>query len=136
MTRDEAEHDADDAGRFPVSATTWADNDSPVGGRTLVGGAWTTAAQIAPYVFTTAVSIVAGRILGPSGLGRQSFIAFVVLVVMTACSGGFAIAMLRSTAEALGRGSPETVRDLARWGWKVAGVAAVVGSSKIGRAHV
>ena len=106
MTRDEAEYAADEARQFPVPAATRLSDDSPIGGRTLVGGAWTTAAQDrAPYVFTTAVSIVAGRILGPSGLGRQSFIAFAVLVVMTACSGGLALALQRSSAEALGGGT-------------------------------
>ncbi len=98
---------------------------APIGGRALVGGTWTIAAQVAPFVYTIVVSVVAGRILGPSGLGRQSFIAFAVLVVSTVCAGGLAQALIRSSAEALGRDSVGSVPGLARWGWRVGTVAAL-----------
>lgn len=119
--------DPEQPGRAPEPAG----GRTPVGGRTLVGGAWTTGAQIAPYVYTIAVSIVAGRILGPSGLGRQSFIAFIVIVVSTVCAGGLWQALVRTSAEALGRDSPGAVCGLAPWGWRVAAAGAVVGTGTV-----
>ncbi len=117
-----------DPEHIPPSAPT-ADPTAPVGHRTLVGGAWTIGAQVAPYLWTIAVSIVAGRILGPSGLGRQSFIAFVVIVVTTVCAGGLYQALVRTSAEALGRNSAGSVVGLVPWGWRIAGIGTLVGVS-------
>ena len=117
-----------DPKHIPPSSAA-ADLTAPVGHRTLVGGAWTIGAQVAPYLWTIAVSIVAGRILGPSGLGRQSFIAFVVIVVTTVCAGGLYQALVRTSAEALGRNSAGSVVGLVPWGWRIAGIGTLIGVS-------
>ena len=121
----------DDQDQVQGPAPTSDDNRAPVGGRALVGGTWTSAAQVAPFVFTIVVSVVAGRILGPSGLGRQSFIAFAVLAVSTVCAGGLSGALIRGSAEAVGRGSGGSVPGLARWGWRVGAVAALFAVSTL-----
>jgi O-antigen/teichoic acid export membrane protein len=71
---------------------------------------------------------MAGRILGPDGLGRQSFIAFAVLATTTVCVGGLPLALVRTSSEALGRGNAGSVGGLAAWAWKVAGAAALFGT--------
>jgi O-antigen/teichoic acid export membrane protein len=110
----------------PQARTPASDGDTtPVGGRALVGGTWTIAGQVTPFVYTIVVSVVAGRILGPSGLGRQSFIAFAVLVTSTVCVGGLSGSLIRGSAEAIGRGSAGSIPGLARWGWRVGTVAAL-----------
>jgi len=106
-----------------------ANEGQGLGGRSLVGGLWSTGSQVAPYAYTIIVSIVAARILGPGPLGRQSFIAFVVLVVTTVCAAGMPLALMRAYGEALGRGSPGSIPGLTRWGYRVASVATVVGTS-------
>jgi O-antigen/teichoic acid export membrane protein len=131
ITPDGIERVTVDPEQLPGSPLGPAGGGMPVGGRTLVGGAWTIGAQIAPFVYTIAVSVVAGRILGPAGLGRQSFIAFVVVVVATVCAGGLSQALIRTSAEALGRNSPGSVRGLAPWGWQVAAVGALVGTGTV-----
>jgi len=107
------------------------DEGPGLGGRSLVGGFWSTGSQVAPYAFTIIVSVVAARALGPGPLGRQSFIAFVVLVVTTICAAGMPLALMRAYGEALGRGSPGSIRGLTRWGYRVAFVAAVAGTSTL-----
>jgi O-antigen/teichoic acid export membrane protein len=120
-----------DAEHVPTPPPPLPDNEARVGGRTLIGGLWTSGSQISPYAYTVVVSVVAGRILGPSGLGRQSFIAFVVLAATTVCAAGLPLALVRTSAEALGRGSAGSVRGLAAWGWKVAGVGALFGTGAL-----
>ena len=107
------------------------DEEHGLGGRSLVGGLWSVGSQVAPYAYTIIVSIVAARVLGPGPLGRQSFIAFVVLVVTTVCAAGMPLALMRAYGEALGRGSPGSIRGLTRWGYRVAWVATVVGTSAL-----
>jgi O-antigen/teichoic acid export membrane protein len=106
-------------------------NEAPVGGRAISGGLWTFAGQLAPFVFTLVVSVMAGRILGPGPLGRQSFIAFVVLTVQTICAGGLPLALTRTAGEALGRGHAGSLRGLARWGWSVAAAGASAGTAAL-----
>ena len=87
--------------------------------------------QIAPYLYTLVVSVVAGRILGPGLLGRQSFIAFVILAVTTVCAAGLPLGLMRASAEALGRNSGGSVPGLSAWGWRVAGIGATCGAAAI-----
>ncbi|MDX6661157.1 MAG: hypothetical protein QOJ55_1979, partial [Solirubrobacteraceae bacterium] len=51
--------------------------NATTGGSVLRGGIWNTASKTLPQFFTLVVSIAGARLLGASGLGRQSFIAFV-----------------------------------------------------------
>jgi O-antigen/teichoic acid export membrane protein len=90
------------------------------GGKALVGGMWTSASQMAPFVYTTIISIVAARILGPDLMGRQSFIAFVVVTVQTVCTSGIAYALSRYVGESIGQGRTGLLPGLVSWAWRVA----------------
>jgi O-antigen/teichoic acid export membrane protein len=106
--------------------TPFADSVAKTGARTLAGSAWSTAQAIAPYFFTMLVSIVAARVLGPSGMGRQSYISFIVLATITLCSAGFPAALPRFVAELIGAGREGVLRSLSPWAWRVESVAAAI----------
>ena len=89
------------------------------GGHALVGGMWTSASFLAPYVCTTIVSIVAARILGPDDMGRQSFIAFVVLTGQTAFASGIGYSLARHAGELMGQGREGAIPSLVRLGWRL-----------------
>jgi O-antigen/teichoic acid export membrane protein len=97
------------------------------GAHVLRGGVWSLVSGVLPQLFVLVISIAAARFLGPDAMGRQSYIAFVSLAALTALSTGFAVALLRFVAEALGRGDAAAARGLARWIWRVGLVAAAVG---------
>jgi O-antigen/teichoic acid export membrane protein len=99
-----------------------------VGTRAFRGGLWQSAAQVAPYLWTMIMSVVAARILGPDQMGRQSFIAFAVVVVQTLCVGGLGNALLRYVAELRGRGRERALPSLAAWGWRLSAVAGSFGA--------
>ena len=104
---------------------------------TVVRGAlWNAGARFAPQGFTLVLSVVAARFLGPDGLGRQSFIAFVAASVTTLFSGGLSIAIIRNVGDTLGSGRPEIVRGLHRWAWRVAATLGVLGGMGIAGAGV
>jgi O-antigen/teichoic acid export membrane protein len=110
----------------PPADAEFADSVSRAGARTLAGSAWATAQAIAPYVFTTVVSIVAARVLGPGGMGRQSFISFIVLATITLCSAGIPTALPRFVAEQIGAGREGVLRSLNSWAWRVVSITALV----------
>jgi O-antigen/teichoic acid export membrane protein len=116
-----AELDAAPETRGPdvVAATT---------GASVVGaGLWHMAAKVLPQLYVLAISVTAARILGPAGMGQQSFISFVQVSVVLLLTGGFSAALMRHTAEVVGRGSPDVARGLLRWAWRLLGVGAVGG---------
>jgi O-antigen/teichoic acid export membrane protein len=98
------------------------------GARVLRGSVWQIGSTLAPYVLTTFVSVVAARVLGPDQMGRQSYIAFIVLTVITFCNAGFSAAVPRYVGELMGRGEPGKLRSLVVWSWRIELVAAVVGA--------
>jgi O-antigen/teichoic acid export membrane protein len=93
----------------------------------LRGGLWKVASSALPQLYTLVVSIVAARVLGPSGLGRQSFIAFIELSTIALLSGGLATALMRYVAERTGAGNPAIVAGLFAWAWRLACGTAAVG---------
>lgn len=93
----------------------------------LRGSAWSFAARGLPQAYVLLISVIAARYLGPAGMGRQSYIAFVSLSATMVFTGGLSIALMRFIGEALGRGEPALVRGLVRWGWAVAVGGAIVG---------
>ncbi len=107
-TTRERDHDAD-AARRPTTT----------GGHAFVGGMWTSASFITPYVCTTIISIVAARILGPADMGRQSFIAFVVLTGQTAVASGIGYSLARHAGELIGQGREAAIPSLVRLGWRL-----------------
>ena len=92
------------------------------------GGFWNAAANLTPQICTLAISIAGARFLGPSGLGRQSFIAFVVATSLNLFTLGVPIALMRTVGEAMGAGRAAEAQGLVRWAWRIgAGCAAVAG---------
>jgi O-antigen/teichoic acid export membrane protein len=90
------------------------------------GGVWSAASNLGPQLFTLAVSIAGARFLGPSGLGRQSFIAFVIASSLNVFGGGLPIAVMRAVGESVGAGRRGEARGLVRWAWRL---SAIGGSS-------
>jgi O-antigen/teichoic acid export membrane protein len=118
--------------------TSSATQDSPFGDHAATAGAhvfrgslWTLAGSLAPYAYTTFVSIVAARVLGPSGMGRQSFISFVVLTTMTLCSAGFPLGITRYIGEIIGRRREDLIPSLVFWSWRVELAAGSIGSGAL-----
>jgi len=114
----------------PAAATT--------GGSVLQGGLWNMLSRILPQIYLVLISVAAARFLGPSGMGRQSFIAFVSLSATMLFSGGLSLSLSRYVGETLGRRHPETLPGLVRWSWTVAiaggaiGFAALVAAALLG----
>ena len=69
-----------------------------------------------------AISIAGARFLGPSGLGRQSFIAFVVATSLQVFGVGMPVALMRTVGEAVGAERRAEAQGLVLWGWRI-GVA-------------
>jgi O-antigen/teichoic acid export membrane protein len=106
-----------------MEARTAADATS---GATVVrGGIWSAAASVAPQFFALAVSVAGARFLGPAGLGRQSFIAFVIVAVQSLLVLGLPIALMRAVGEAVGAERPAVARGLVDWAWRIGSVASV-----------
>jgi O-antigen/teichoic acid export membrane protein len=79
------------------------------------GGAWSAASNVIPQFFTLAVSVAAARALGPGGLGRQSFIAFVAASAISVFGFGLPVALMRTIGESLGAGRTAEARGLVGW---------------------
>ncbi len=101
--------------------------EQTAGTRAFRGGLWQGAAQIGPFAFTLFTSIIAARILTPDEMGRQSYIAFIVIVVQTFLGGGLANALLRFTGDLVGRGREPSLRSLVRSTMPIAVLAGCVG---------
>jgi O-antigen/teichoic acid export membrane protein len=99
---------------------------SPIGAHAFRGGLWQSAAQVGPYAYALITSIVAARILGPEQMGRQSFIAFVIVVTHTLFAGGIGNTIVRCVAELRGRGRERLLPSLIAWGWKTTGSLGVI----------
>jgi O-antigen/teichoic acid export membrane protein len=115
----------------PSQPTTPAEDgalEQTAGTRAFRGGLWQSAAQVAPYAYSLVISIVAARILGPDQMGRQSYIAFVVVIVQFALSGGLNNALLRYTGALIGRGREHVLVSLAAWATPVCVIVGVFGA--------
>jgi O-antigen/teichoic acid export membrane protein len=114
----------------PTAPSPFEDSVERAGARMVRGGVWQTAAQLAPFVMTALISIVAARALGPDGMGRQSYISFIVISTITVCSAGFATALPRYVAEFIGKRDDGKILSLYAWAWRIelvaAGIAAAV----------
>lgn len=115
-------------GQPPPPSSPFADSLTRTGARVLRSSGWQIAAQIAPYATTLLVSIVAARALGPDGMGRQSYISFIVLTTMMACSAAFPATLPRYVGELIGRGEEGKLQTLATWSWHLALLAGTIGA--------
>jgi O-antigen/teichoic acid export membrane protein len=98
------------------------------GSSVLRGGFWFTASRLIPQLYSLAISIAAARFLGPSGMGRQSFIAFAEISLAVLLANGMFLALMRSVGEAVGRNRPDALRELLAWGLRIEGAAAALGA--------
>ncbi|MFN2616195.1 MAG: polysaccharide biosynthesis C-terminal domain-containing protein [Thermoleophilaceae bacterium] len=94
-----------------------------------LGGLWNSVSQVLPQAYTLIVSVAAARYLGPAGMGRQSFIAFVEIAAIELISGAMKESVTRHVGETLGRGRPGQVRALLGWAGRVQLVGALAGGA-------
>ena len=97
----------------------------------LSGGLWYVASYAIPQGYTLIVSIVAARFLGPDGMGRQSFIAFVSITTTSVLSSSMYLAVMRYIGETAGRERRELLPGLLWWAWRIEAVAALVGGGTL-----
>ena len=95
-------------------------------------GAWNAFSHLIPQVYLLVQSVAAARFLGPDDMGRQSFIAWAAVSVVFVWSRGLPDAMLRFTAETLGRERPGDVLGLVRWASRVQLAVAALGFALVG----
>jgi len=101
------------------------------GASVVSGGLWSIAGRLVPHLYTLLISVAAARYLGPEGLGRQSFIAFVELSIILLFTAGLPMAVMRFIGETIGRGEPGAVRGLVAWAWLIEGVGAAAGGAML-----
>jgi O-antigen/teichoic acid export membrane protein len=102
----------------------------------LTGGLWYLASYGIPQGYTIVLSIVAARFLGPSGMGLQSFIAFVATSTTTVLASSMFVALMRYIGETIGAGRSELVPGLLAWAWRIEAAAAVLGGAVVAAAAV
>lgn len=83
--------------------------------RVLVAGLWSASSVLVPLVGTAALSIVMGRILGPSLLGQQSLIAYVEATAATLLIGALTDTFIRTLSASAAAETPDDVQRLERW---------------------
>jgi O-antigen/teichoic acid export membrane protein len=120
---------------LPGQTPTSAEADPPTaadqlghttGASVISGGLWSIISRVVPQVQLLALSIIAARYLGPDGMGRQSFIAFVGLTVTTVAVAGFPGSLSRFVGELLGARAHGVALSLVAWTWRVEAVAALL----------
>ena len=97
------------------------------GASVLRSGIWSVASKSLPQLFGLAVSITGARILGASGFGRQSYIAFVAASVIYLLGLGIPLSVMRQVGESVGAGRAMQARGLVRWSWRFAFAGSIVG---------
>ena len=97
----------------------------------LSGGLWYVASWGIPQAYTLIVSIVAARFLGPDGMGRQSFIAFISITTTTVLSSSMYLAVMRYIGETAGRERRELLPGLLWWAWRIEALAALAGGGTL-----
>ena len=116
---------------LPAAEAAGTGFEETSGRQVLAGSAWNVASLLGPQIWTVIVSVAAARFLGPGLLGRQSYIAFVELSLMTLATGALPLGVMRWIGELRGRGRVDAVPALLRWAWRVEGVAAAGGAGVV-----
>jgi O-antigen/teichoic acid export membrane protein len=110
--------------------TRSADAATQITGARVVGaGFWNVAARVLPQLYVLGIAVAAARVLGPDGMGQQSFISFVQVSVVLLFTGGLSASLMRYTAEVAGRGTPDVVPGLMAWAWRILAAGAVGGAA-------
>jgi O-antigen/teichoic acid export membrane protein len=91
---------------MPTPETTVPDDTEALGATSapsvVTGGLWTLLNRALPQAQLLILSIVIARYLGPTDMGRQSYIAFVSLTLVQAATAGLPGALTRFVGELLG----------------------------------
>ena len=91
--------------------------------------AWVAFARLTPQVSALVLSAFAARALGTGDFGRQSFIAFVEISLISLVVEGFSSSVSRNAAKIIGAGDESLVAPLYRWAQRVAlGLALLAGT--------
>jgi O-antigen/teichoic acid export membrane protein len=101
--------------------------EATTGSSIVRGGLWKMLSNSLPQVYALVISVAAARYLGPNGLGRQSFIAFVELSVIQVLTTGFAVSLQRYVGESVGAERGAQARWLARATFRILLAVAAVG---------
>ena len=101
--------------------------EATTGSSVVRGGLWKMLSNALPQVYALVISVAAARYLGPDGMGRQSFIAFVELSVIELLTSGFAMSLQRYVGESVGAARSGQARWLARAIFRIQLAAAVIG---------
>jgi O-antigen/teichoic acid export membrane protein len=96
------------------------------GASVLRGGTWYALSLFLPQAYTLAVSVIAARFLGPDGMGRQSYIAFIAVSVTALCAAPISLALTRYVSESIGRGRPGVALGLLSLAWKIEAALALL----------
>ncbi len=97
----------------------------------VTGGLWSVLGGALPQVQLLVLSVVAARFLGPDGMGRQSFIAFVSISAVMVATAGFPSSISRFVGELLGAREGGVALGLYRWTWRVEAVAAAIAAASL-----
>src|SRR4051794_41967374 len=79
----------------PPAAAAAAAATATTGTSVLRGSLWNTASRLIPQAYSLGISVAAARFLGPDGMGRQSFIAFIELSSAQLFTGGLSPPLVR-----------------------------------------
>ena len=110
-----------------MSATSDSEAARATTGRSVLsGGLWYVTSYAIPQGYTLVISIFAARFLGPDGMGRQSFIAYVSIALTALLSSAMYLAVMRFIGETSGRGRAELLPSLLWFAWAVEGIAALL----------
>lgn len=104
---------------------------STTGRSILIGGLWNGLNTTLPQLYTLVQSVVAARVLGPSLMGHQSYIAWVAITVKMVVTGGIPVALMRYVGEMIGRGRPGAARALVGWAFRLELFGAFAGGGVI-----
>jgi O-antigen/teichoic acid export membrane protein len=95
------------------------------------GGLWTLLNRVLPQAQLLVLSIIVARYLGPTDMGRQSFIAFVSIALVQVATAGLPIALIRFIGELLGAGRGGHAMSLYEFTRRVERVAAVLAAASL-----
>jgi O-antigen/teichoic acid export membrane protein len=95
------------------------------------GGLWTLLNRVVPQAQLLVLSIIVARYLGPTDMGRQSFIAFVSIAIVQVATAGLPIALIRFIGELLGAGRGGHALSLYQFTRRIERVAAALAAASL-----
>ena len=96
------------------------------------GGLWTLLNRVLPQAQLLVLSIIVARYLGPTDMGRQSYIAFASIALVQVATAGMPMALSRFIGELLGARRGGEAMSLYQFTRRVERVAAALGAALAG----